>query len=422
MNFPASDAASPLGIHSFRRNLEHEGPDLRSDWFWVVFSSLKGVEFYVLYRFGGMLLPWLSCGPWIYFSLCAIVLLLQKSARGYQVGPKMAKVDILAGKLPTATNPGGARRILLGAPRNFRDNWLWKVCWSIGGFVCIASLLGSYVLLGRQELQVVYIWTAFQALGLMIRSVFFHLAPNADRYPVPLVEGKLRDSPLPARRRVLDLMFALAKYQAHAHPRQSYAYTEDLLSFERIDQLLCESDRRLCPAFPVHSIGDAERTVGLSIKGVIGDPVLNSASWFRGQNIMGMDLYDCCVLFLSIGDATVALPSVRVLATAHGNPNPDIESGQVPLKCPKGTSNMGPNTTQWCIWIPTSDGRWLYRATGPSLKQTGACKAEVLTDTEVSRRLGTGLLNISLQNSQDLRDVLQSSMRGAENLLELIAV
>jgi hypothetical protein len=109
----------------------------------------------------------------------------------------------------------------------------------------------------------------------------------------------------------LGLIWALAGYQIHAHPRGSYCYLEDLESIEKIGHLLSVfrgKYRRTLAALP-----SSHHLVTVVVHGMLGDTILSSATWLVGSTLSGMDVYDCVVVVLEVAGAVIAVPAVRVL-------------------------------------------------------------------------------------------------------------
>jgi hypothetical protein len=234
VNVPACRLGEPLKVHHFTTDSRYKDHIIRHDWIGIIGSLVKVMESYILWRAHARILCWVTSFAWFYFLICAAVLQLQKLSRGSVRDFDCGRVDLIAGKLPTTRKRGEELKILLGAPRNFRHHLLWRIIWAVGGAVCALSLVSCYVLLGREKAKIVYIWVGFQISWLILRSIFFHFAlgTNTMIYPALADEG-LGKLGAASKRRVLRLVFALAKYQMHTHPRGSYSYEEDLRTLNR---------------------------------------------------------------------------------------------------------------------------------------------------------------------------------------------
>lgn len=68
--------------------------------------------------------------------------------------------------------------------------------------------------------------------------------------------------------------------------------------------------------------------------------LLNASSMF-GLNLMGMGLYDSCILILNIRRTTIAEIAARVLTYKAAAPKPNVEAGIGPLLPFVGNSNSG---------------------------------------------------------------------------------
>jgi hypothetical protein len=165
--------------------------------------------------------------------------------------------------------------------------------------------------------------------------------------------------------------------------------------------------------------GDSSAVAELSFDAVVGDTLLASAVWVHGSELTGMDLYDSCIVTISIANKVFSIPAVRVLAAASQSV-PDVEGGHLRQILPRGTQNWGPESVLWIYWIPCSDGRWL-QANSERLKVTGKRKMEVLTDAELSERLRAGTLAISHEHVDHIKAVLGLSRSSSEILLKFLS-
>jgi hypothetical protein len=213
------------------------------------------------------------------------------------------------------------------------------------------------------------------------------------------------------KERVLDLMFALSKYQMHIHPRSHYSYNEDLQSSEEWRKLGSQAIPQIhVPTHPTSSKFE------LTISAVIGDTTLTSAAWPVGSKLSGMDLYDSCVLILNIRGTYISVPAARALCSST-NLNTDVE-GSSHVFSPKGSLNPGPETVRWHYWIPTSNDRWAHMQS-VGLKILGRRELEVWNEAEISQHLLTSGLNISLRSMEDLKEVARTSRAGQLAIINL---
>jgi hypothetical protein len=262
----------------------------------------------------------------------------------------------------------------------------------------------TYVYLGYSDNRIVYIWAGFQALWLLIRTLFHHFADAVHRTGHRMItETQWADVSAPMKIRVLELTLALGKYQTYAHPRGFYYYHEDLLSSEELHECMMRTDYRLLIALSLPDLPSDDKHVDLSITAIIGDTVLASAAWVvQGSKLSGIELYDTCVAFLNIAGTEFAVPSVRVLAGSDGaDIRRDIENTRLPQPAPKGATNVGWGISCW-YWIPCEENQWL-EIYSDKMKILGSQRAKILSVDEVTRRLLLGDLKISLTHVQELK-------------------
>jgi hypothetical protein len=406
-------------VYFFVRDPYHM-PIRKRDWVALGLSAVKGIEVYFLWRLGARTLCWVAAAPWFHFFFAAIILQTFKISCGYTPEDR-SEADILAGELPTAKIPGGDRKILLRMPTNFRYKLPWRLTWLIGILICIPSLLGTYILLGRQKPVAVYSWLGFQLLWLTLRLILYHLIDGADHLVFPGLSGQEWQAlPLEMKERATALLMALARYQTHEHPRGSYSYEEDLLSFEKIADLLPVVRSSFRESLPMK---ESDESLSISFHGILGDTVLSSAAWLSGSELNGMDLYDATLAIVEVSGNKLAVPAVRVLSgntltAIISSPKADPERAVPRFRSNKGLPNPGTGIT-WLYWIPCDDGRWLHVVT-ENMKVMGARKAQIMSDADVSARLGMPDLNVSLSTVDDVKDTLGFSRRGANILLALI--
>jgi hypothetical protein len=148
-------------------------------------SLVKIVEMTVLWRQGASQLCWVRGLSWASFFISAFVLQILLYILG---NDRRFKVDILAGELPTLHKKGSNRRVLLGLPKRFRCHYAWKFVWSFGAVGALASVIGSWLLLEKQDQAVIYTWVLFQVVWLAARSIFFYVSGRReDKLRRPLV-------------------------------------------------------------------------------------------------------------------------------------------------------------------------------------------------------------------------------------------
>ncbi len=131
-----------------------------------------------------------------------------------------------------------------------------------------------------------------------------------------------------------------------------------------------------------------------------------------------MDLYDTCLLFLVVQDSLVAVPAARVLSDPL-TANLDVESSMIdPDIIDKGSTNTGKGITWW-YWIPCGADRWLQTRT-EDMKFLGHRTAKVLSDRHVTDKLEKGRLIVSLKSVEEVRDVVDLSVRAGKVLIDIV--
>ena len=426
-------------MYIFQRDPYYEGPITHGDWFGLSLTLSKGLELYVLYILDAGTLSWVSGLSWLYFFMSAALLQFMQLSRGYRrdFGTD-GRLDIISGQLPSTRRPAGECRILLGTPSNFRNHVLWRVIWFFGAITCATSLVWCYILLSSCPPKAVYVWVGFQIFWLLCRSLFFHIAEGTSKhiYPVHRAQTWERLS-RGLKKRVLELILTLCKYQTHVHPRGSYSYREDVMELDAMRDLLAQCT--LMNAYPLdlHSFPNPtpttlqrEGTINLTFRALVGDTLLSSVAWFHGSKLTPMDLYDCCLVFLDVPIAPpspsetapstrlVAIPVVRSLGRTSKNhsDDADIESGrdlppewehdEMRFSSPKGSPNAGIDDVEWYYWIPCTDGRLIQVSSTKGMVLGAPRRGEVMTGEQVTGRLGTGELNISLETVDMVWEVI----------------
>jgi len=345
---------------------------------------------------------------------------IRERSLGHVTG-RSGQVDIIAGQLPTPKATGGGRKIFLGAVDSFRRSMWWRISWGIGAFVCMGSLIATYVILKQAPASAVNLWVAFQLLWLALRFIFYYFSEPADPMAYRMMVSRSWDSlSTPMKERVINLTLALSKHQVQVHPRGTLAYRQDSLSAQQLTNLLSR------PALHVHlPLGSTETLTEVNVLGVVGDVVLSSAAWITGSTLTGMDLYDSCIVVLSLSSPpgshatkTFAIPSARVLSGPTSYMTYDIESSTASQFVPKGTSNLGYKLTWW-YWIPCTQGTWLQIRSDDAMGILGRRKVEVLTDEELTRKLAMGNLNISFAHAQEVKEAVNLSRSGRDILAGL---
>lgn len=218
--------------------------------------------------------------------------------------------------------------------------------------------------------------------------------------------------------RILSLATALSKYQILTHPRGAYCYSPDTHDPSQILSFLEAVNFELSPNVRKSTL-QMQQDINTHITAVVGDTLLSSISWVQGLKLSGMDLYDSCLVALTIDNIPYLVPVARALS---GPPKPvgrkDVETMTEPNFAAKGGSNDGVNIS-WVFWIPVDDDCWLHFISDMDI--TGPKTATLLDDGEVTRRLALEDLWISLKNVDEVKQVVKHSARVGEVLCRVVA-
>ena len=372
-----------------------------TDWMAILLSVIKLLELAVLWQHGATVLCLIGGCCWAFFLFVSILLQLLGLSREFSEKVNEREMDIVAGQLPTPIRAGGQQKILLGAPQNVRHSLFWKFAWGIGSGVCTGTIIATYMVLSKQSSKVFAIWAGFQFAWLALRSVFYHFAEGTDRvshHPI-LLRKNWKELSIELVSRIRNLVCALSKYQMHLHPRGLYCYEEDAQSLEKAYET-----RSKCPLPVESSNGDK---IEINVEEIIGDTALSSACWMFGSKLTGMQLYDSCVLILRVNSETFAIPSARVLTDKAALPKVDVEAAKGPLFPLRGNSNTGRDIL-WFYWIPCGDDRWLQVST-TDMKFLGTRTASIVSDVQVTQKLASGELLVSISEVDHVKEIVQCS-------------
>lgn len=417
---PESDVGSPLTVFTYRNYPFDRSTNIAREWTALLASGLKIIEFCTLWVSSDRTLCWVSNIAWLYFFIAALTVQFRRQWRGQPEDSGSDRVDILAGQLPTPTRPGGHRKLLLGTSDTGKLLSSWRIIWGIGSVISLASMLTTYMLLSRTSDRIFYVWSAFQMGWLVLLLMFYHFSDATDpmAYRLLVAQAPWKDCTTLMKERVLDLTLALAKYQMHFHPRGIYCYDEDLVSARTLCSHLSTISHHLQSHYPLDPHAKPGDTLPISVHAIVGDTILTSASWLFGHSLTGMDLYDTCLLFLNVHDSFIAVPAARVLSDPLTT-NLDVESSIIdPDIINKGSTNTGAGITWW-YWIPCGPDRWLQART-EDVKFLGHRTAKVTSDTDVTETLEKGRLIVSLKNVEEVRDVVELSVRAGKVLIDIV--
>lgn len=423
---PASKPGDPLLVHTFAAyDFLFDGSDPytnEQDWIAISSSLLKLVELHILWREGAPDLCLVAGVAWFYFFTAAIILWLRKKWGRWisDSSNEEQGVDIIVGHLPSAKRAGGERKIILGAGDNSILSFLQRIIWAVGGLVCMAWIIATYILLGYYDSKVTFIWIGFQFVWLLLRLLFHHFTevkyPISHRIvPTPTTWVNMDSS---MKERAMDLTMGLARYQTYIHPRGVYSYGEDIFTTPLLRSIFSQVQYCLQSEFALRQCSIAEDNVNVTVVAVVGDHILTSAAWMHGSALTGVDLYDCCLVFLQTKSSTIAVPATRVLSeTISAVPfKHDVENIVRPRFIPRSAPNTGQGLIWW-YWVPCESGCWL-QLQSDNMKILGQRKAEVVTDKQVTQVLQAGHLNISLEKVEDVKQVTNLSLQAGHVLLQ----
>jgi len=432
-SIPTSSPGEEVKVRWFHNDARYEGPNLRGDWIYLFATLIKLVEIIALWRLAAGVLCWIGSIPWIYFFICATVLQTKKLSREFRKEVDNDYSDILVGELK-----GDAKRlILLGAPPNFRSHLLWLIFWIAGAVISTMSLLFCYASLSKAQPKQVYTWLSFQAAWLVSRSIFFQFSPSPDTGHYPFNPPKsLSELPEDSekKQRALNLMFALARHQAHIHPRGDHWYEEDPQKLDNLKAILKRPGHLHMPNLPTLDSTGTGKTVEIAVVGIVGDCLLSAAAWVHGLELGGIDphtkpgihLYDSCIVTVISPASTVpiSVPSARALCcpSVPSTSTAQAEAGVSVVRqyVPRGTGPLGPAPkVLFYYWIPCADGTWL-QVCSDHKRLLGKRQASVISDGDFVALLATRQLNIGKWSLEDMKKSVQASATTASILLNLV--
>lgn len=401
----ATERGQPVMIHRFEPDVAGLPPGWK-DWSVLLVSLIKLTEVFALWKLGSVRLWYWTMAGWCHAFLAAII--LQVSGLGRD-NPLLPTNDIVAGVLPTPLHLGGKGKVVLGIPANVRRHPLWRTLLALGTFCNVAGLLGTFIFLGKEPSNIIYMWVGFQALWLISRTVVFYFVEGAAAARQGLISAKTWDEvDVEERQRVLALLGGLSRHQVSIHPRGVLAYRQDCLSFNEIVALFDQAQWNLTPRLPGND--NETRSWNLNIKAVAGDPLIRSAVWLTGANLNNSELYDATVAFITLGKGLLATPCVRVWS-CDCLPDSDRQRGNAHPDC---------GMVKWLYFIPVNSGgqdQWLH---AHGLSSIGLLMSELLSDKELDRRLQAGRYRISIHTLEDLERALAVARDSVELVMDLV--
>ncbi|RYP23834.1 hypothetical protein DL765_000911 [Monosporascus sp. GIB2] len=382
-----------------------------TDFYGVLFSTLKALEVFALYKLGAYWLAFIAGGSWVIFLMCAICLILLGLSR--EECPRSAQTDVLVGQLPTPIAIGGEKAVVLGIPSYTRQSVAWTVTWILGGITSMASLILYYVVLGTQNATVFYTWSGFQFAWLIARMAFFHFSREHSDLKFTLVKRAWKELNPSYRARTRNLAYGLSTHLMNVHPRKSYCYEEDAIEIPDLGTISQE--------YPHHVDGPASK-VEVHVTSVIGDTMLASACWVGGAapHLTGLAVYDSCIIQCRVGEKTVSIPAARVLSGARPSVPADEEASHEALFPPRGNSTLRPDSFFWYYWVPYGPGSWLGLKS-KDRQILGKRQAMLMTDKQVTDVLQSGDLFISLREVGEVKDIVKISEKACQAVMDFVA-
>ncbi|KIW56379.1 hypothetical protein PV05_05044 [Exophiala xenobiotica] len=405
-----SERGKSIPIHEFVPDLAGQ-PKLWKDWLTLATSLSKLAEVITLRLLGANSLYWLSALPWAYGICAALFLMATRSSRDHQTS---LRSDMVAGSLPMPLHGGQAGTLVLGMPVNIRRFTRWRVVWWLYSLVSLTGLLGVFLVLGHNAGEIIYTWIGFQTLWMICRTLVFYLLEGAAGSRQSLVvERKWADCSYALRRRCMRLILTLAEQQNTLHPRGVEHYQQDLMDLSILIRRFQDAGWSL----EDHLSFEHEPLLSkINIVDVVGDNLLRSVSWMSGGSLSNSELYDCALVFIRLGENTIAVPAVRVMT----------------CRCQRERSRRWPRgdshgefckNMDWIFWIPTHLGPgdetqyWLY-VSGKGTK--GVLSCTLLKADDLDERLAGHEWLISLRSIAEIHAIVQISRQAARLLMSFV--
>lgn len=382
-----------------------------ADFYGVLFSTLKLLEVFVLYKLGAYWLAWLAGGSWAIFLLCAICLIVLGLSR--KDDRRDAQTDMLVGQLPTPTAVGGERVVVLGTPSYTRQSVAWVVTWILGAITSMASLVLYYVVLGKLEPTVFYTWTGFQLAWLVGRMAFFHYSGKHGDLEFALVRRDWKKLSPSCKTRIRSLAYGLSTHLMNVHPRKQYSYEEDATEIPDLGTVAEE--------YP-YAVDGPEGEAMVCVTSVIGDTMLASACWVGGatSHLTGSTLYDSCIVQCRVGEKIFSVPAARVLSCVRPSVPVDEEAAPEPLFPARGGANTGPNNAIWVYWIPYGLGLWLQLKSKYG-RILGERPATLMTDEQITAVMQSGELFVSLREVDEVKEIVKTSKEACQAVMGFVS-
>lgn len=426
-----SDSGKPIMIHEFKEDYGYRPHQTKEIMLMVVSLSKMG-EAAVLKVMGSNYLWLLSCLPWLYGLVCSVVLLTLRLSHDRMSN---SNYDVIVGRLPSPLYAGGPGTIMCGIPRNVRRSRAWRSAW-IGYFVVsVVGLIGTFLVLGDNSANVVFIWIGFQAFWLLLRTAVFYYSDNAAGWCQSLPVGKRwKDTPRKYKLRTMQLVLALAGLHASQHPRGINFYSQDVASLPKIITLFGSTGWTLTE---IVWLSEDDLHGNVYLQDVANDNILRCINWVNGAFLPNNELYDSCLAFIRVHNRALAVPAVRVSSCQckHG-PSKNL---------PRGNSHVCSKLMS-VFWIPATSERpvmeaddftggeshldfepvadsqgsshgWMYAT---SFDMKGKMTCSYMTAEELDKKLELVEWQISLTTRREFDQIVDVARGASRSLLSMI--
>lgn len=422
-----SESGQPIMVHEFKQDYGQQ-PRQNKEMAILAAACCKLAEPAALRKLGANQLWFLTCIPWLYGLASAIVLMTLRLSHDRM--SRTSNYDVLLGRLPQPLYAGGPGTIACGLPRNVRRSKVWRLVW-IGYFpASMVGLVGTFVVLAKNEAEVVYTWIGFQALWLFVRTLIFYLSDNAaGSYQSLTVARGWEHTPTELKQRTMQLLLALAGLQTSQHPRGVTFYRQDVSSIPGLISLFSSANWKLTKYI---KLTESDLQGQIYIQDVANDNLLRCINWVHGATLSNNEIYDSCLAFVRARHRIVAVPAVRVSSCGctHG-PSKNL---------PRGDSHVC-NRLMSFFWIPAVKHQdseafevaddtislgnnasvdvsgWLH-AFGISTK--GTTTYSYMTSKELDEKLMQVEWQISLTKSSEFEQIVDVSRKVSASLIKMI--
>ena len=150
---PRAQTGKQILVHEFKPDRAGEYR-LQSHWPAFASSFLKLAEVGILRGLKSNNLCYFTAMGWAFGTVSGFFLIILNCSRDTISGKQ---VDMISGELPTPLHMGGNGKVILGLPRNVRRTWAWQVTWYLYCLASLATLISTFLVLGRNNATLVYV-------------------------------------------------------------------------------------------------------------------------------------------------------------------------------------------------------------------------------------------------------------------------